>query len=271
MSKRGSRDQIASDVYHITAGNAWKQTIDSVLQASTQQSTELAYAKKDMIKFGFECINNDEQNKNLFLQFRAYLTNGITDGNQATYNSFKYVGRGEDFFVYQGFSRTVSFGFRMAVENSEDLAPLYKKLNALVSQVYPDYSTGGVMRTSLTRVTVGDYLYRVPGFIENVNVTINQDSSWEIEDGYQLPHYADVAITFRPIHEEIPTRVTQKNVGNKNAILYNTVTDNPNPKSLNASFYEKPQTAATDKSIRRRRNTNNTPIPPPILPQSTFQ
>ena len=272
MSKRGSRDQIASDVYRITAGDAWKQRKDSVLQASTEQSTELMYARKDMIKFGFECVNNDEQNRNLFLQFRAYLTNGITDGNQATYNSFKYMGRGEDFFVYQGFSRTVSFGFRMAVENNQDLAPLYKKLNALVSQVYPDYSMGGVMRTSLTRVTIGDYLYRVPGFIESVNVTVNQDSSWEIEDGYQLPHYVDVAMTFRPIHEEIPTRVTQKNVGNKNSILYNIETKNPNPKQLNAEFYEKPQTAATDRSTRRgRRNRNNTPIPPPTVPESTFQ
>jgi hypothetical protein len=182
------------------------------------------------------------------------------------------MGRGEDFFVYQGFSRTVSFGFRMAVENNQDLAPLYKKLNALVSQVYPDYSMGGVMRTSLTRVTIGDYLYRVPGFIESVNVTVNQDSSWEIEDGYQLPHYVDVAMTFRPIHEEIPTRVTQKNVGNKNSILYNIETKNPNPKQLNAEFYEKPQTAATDRSTRRgRRNRNNTPIPPPTVPESTFQ
>lgn len=222
MSKRSKGDGIAQSSLKQLNENPW----------ATSEGTTV----NDMIKLGFECVNNDDPKNSLFLQFRAYLTNGITDNNQATYQNFKYLGRGEDFFIYQGFSRTVNFGFRMAVENSEDLAPLYKKLNALVSQVYPDYSMGGVMRTSLTRVTIGDYLYRAPGFIESVNVTVNQDSSWEIEDGYQLPHYVDVAMTFRPIHEEVPTRVTQKNVGNKNTILYNTVTDNPSPKSLNASF-----------------------------------
>jgi hypothetical protein len=74
------------------------------------------------------------------------------------------------------------------------------------------------MRTSLTKVTVGDYIYRMPGFLESVNVTVNQDSSWEIQDGYQMPHYVDVNITFRPIHNEIPQRV--KSNDDKRLILY---------------------------------------------------
>jgi hypothetical protein len=171
-----------------------------------------------MIKFGFECISNDNPTSGLFLQFRAYLTNGITDSNQASLNAFKYMGRGEDFFVYQGFTRTINFSFRVAVENRQDLVPLYDKINALVSQTYPDYSDGGVMRTSLTKVTVGDYIYRMPGFLESVNVTVNQDSSWEIQEGYQMPHYVDVNITFRPIHKEIPKRV--KSPSDKRLILY---------------------------------------------------
>jgi hypothetical protein len=200
-----------------------------------------ALAVNDMIKFGFECVNNDNPSTSLFLQFRAYLTAGITDNHQASYNAFKYLGRGEDFFTYQGFSRTINFGFRVAVENSKDLVPIYDKLNALASQVYPDYSTNNIMRTSLIKLTVGDYMRRMPGILESVNITVSQDSSWEIEDNYQLPHYVDVTITFKPIHEELPERViTQENLGNKNRILYNVKdkTKLSNPTTLNSDFYK---------------------------------
>jgi hypothetical protein len=216
MSRRGTDggDQINKNgLVDITNQDPWS-------------TNNAASPVNDMIKFGFECINNDKPSDSLFLQFRAYLNGGITDNNQATYNNFKYLGRGEEFFVYQGFTRTVGFSFRLAVEHPQDLVNVYNKLNALVSQVYPDYSkTGNTMRTSLTRVTVGDYMYRMPGFIENVNVTIGQDSTWEIEDGKQVPHYVDVNISFRPIHEEIPKRITTGLQSLRNTILYN----NPKP------------------------------------------
>lgn len=205
MSMSGSRDEMYASSNLIYQENAWQGEL----------------VTPDMIKFGFECVNNDVPSEGLFLQFRAYLTSGITDGHQAGFNSFKYLGRGDDFHVYQGFSRTIGFSFRVAVEHSEDIRNVYNRINALASQVYPDYSQNGVMRTSVTRVTVGDYLYRVPGFIESVSITVNQDSSWEISEGLQLPHYLDVTISFKPIHEFLPERVTNKNYGNVNRLIYN--------------------------------------------------
>jgi hypothetical protein len=221
MSMSGSRDGIAEAGIRTYFGNAWDKnpTVDSNPLYNTISAALSNRDVDDMIKFGFECINNDNPSLGMFLQFRAYLTNGITDSNQASLNSFKYMGRGEDFFVYQGFTRTMAFSFRIAVENSQDLESLYNKLNALVSQVYPDYSKGGVMRTSLTRITIGDYIYRMPGLLESINVTVNQDSPWEIENGNQMPHYVDVAVTFRPIHEEVPVRV--KNDNDRRLLLYN--------------------------------------------------
>jgi hypothetical protein len=223
MSKRGTRDAIARRGVFTYYDNAWETS-------NTTNTLDRSFSnidEKDVIKFGFECISNDNPVSGLFLQFRAYLTNGITDNNQAIYQNFKYLGRGEDFFIYQGFTRTIGFSFRMAVENRQDLVPLYDKLNALVSQTYPDYSENGVMRTSLTRVTVGDYIYRMPGFLESVNVTVNQDSSWEIQNNYQMPHYVDVAVTFRPIHEEIPKKV--KSPSDKRLILYTNASGTGTP------------------------------------------
>lgn len=161
----------------------------------------------DLIKFVFEAINNDDPSISTAIFFRAFLTTGITDSNTAAYNNFKYIGRGENFYTYQGFDRTITFSFRVAAQSKSELIPMYNRLNSLVSQVYPDYSpTTSIMRAPLMRITIGDYLFRMPGFIESVNLTTLFDSSWEIENGSQLPHAVDVNITFKPIPNELPRR-----------------------------------------------------------------
>jgi hypothetical protein len=165
---------------------------------------------QDIIKFVFEAISNDDTSYSTALFFRAFLTAGITDNNSAQLNSFKYMGRGENFYTYQGFDRSISFSFRIAAGSKDEIRPLYNKLNNLISQVYPDYSAKqGIMRAPVVRLTIGDYLYRVPGFIESVNVTIDNNTPWEINldnDSAQLPQVVDVAISFKPIMDILPKR-----------------------------------------------------------------
>lgn len=107
----------------------------------------------------------------------------------------------------------------MFVQTREEMAPLYTKLNHLISQVYPDYSPDSdVMRGSVVKLTIGDYIYRMPGFLENVNVTIdNSNTPWEIQllgqnvesDVAQLPHLVTISCTFKPIFDILPQRVTK--------------------------------------------------------------
>ena len=173
----------------------------------------------DMIKFVFEAVSNDNSDYSIAIPFRAYLTAGITDNNTANLSNFRYVGRGENFYTYQGFERSISFAFRIAAASKDELIPMYNRLNTLMSQVYPDYSTQtNIMRAPLVRVTIGDYINRVPGFLESVNVTIDNNYTWEIgnlpgEEGDampQLPHVVDVAVTFRPIMDILPERTKIK-------------------------------------------------------------
>lgn len=176
---------------------------------------------KDIIKFAFECIDNSNANDSIPLIFRAFLDGQISDTNQAEYNAFKYLGRGETFRTYQGFDRTISFGFTVFVQSRQEMLPIYTKLNALISQVYPDYSpTYNLMRGNVVRLTIGDYIYRVPGFLENVNVTIdNSNTPWEIvlgqfgaeSDVRQLPHMVSVQCSFKPIMDLLPRKVTKLN------------------------------------------------------------
>lgn len=193
--------------------------------SETTPWTVVGAQSNDMIKFAFECIDNDESNATVPLIFRAFLEGQITDTNQAEYNTFKYLGRGETFRTYQGFDRTIGFSFKVFVQSRQEMLPVYTKLNALISQVYPDYSAKyNLMRGNVVRLTIGDYLYRVPGFLENVNVTIdNTNTPWEIvlnqyrdmlfeeDDVRQLPHMVNVQCSFKPIMDLLPRKVTKSN------------------------------------------------------------
>jgi len=163
----------------------------------------------DIIKFAFECMSNDKFGFSTPLIFRAFLNKGISDSNMSQLNSFKYMGRGETFYTYQGFERSISFGFKIVAFSKAELFPLYNKLNYLVSQVYPDYSANGVMRAPLVKLTIGDYIYRMPGFLGSVNLSIDVNAPWDLNedsDTAQLPKIIDVDIEFKPIFNELPRR-----------------------------------------------------------------
>ena len=185
-------------------------------------ANQKGFFPNDMIKFAFECLSNDLHQgadqtsaQSTALIFRAFLEGQIQDSNQAQYNTFKYLGRGETFRTYQGFDRSISFTFKIFAQTRQEMRPLYKKLNWLISQVYPDYSpTSNLMRGNVVRMTIGDYINQMPGFLENVNVTIdNSNTPWDIllgehdeSDVRQLPHMVTVQCNFRPIMDLLPRR-----------------------------------------------------------------
>jgi len=172
---------------------------------------------KDIIKFVFEAIENNNPQRSWAIFFRAMI-NGFTDNHQASISTFKYQGRGEDFYTYQGVSRGISFGFKIAVTSEQELKPLYAKLNHLISQVYPDYSQNfGVMRAPIIRLTIGDYLYRVAGMLENVNISVDDNATWEINKDNsdslkQLPQVINVQCSFKPIQDFLPRRENMDNI-----------------------------------------------------------
>jgi hypothetical protein len=217
---------------------------------------ELGY--KDSIKLGFECLSNDNTSKSTALLFRALLTNGFTDNNTAVLNPFRYMGRGEEFFTYQGFTRDISFSFKIAALSRNELKPLYNKLNYLISQVYPDYSsTRGIMRAPIVRVTLGDYLYRVPGFLQSVNVTVDNSTSWEINlekstDVQELPHVLEVAITFKPVHDILPERSSYKEI-----IKSQTRTITENGDLFDETIDVATESQQVSKLIVNSKNNNN--------------
>lgn len=186
-----------------------------LVNRSEIQSGEALFGgeNRDFIKFGFDVIGNDSGTPFKSVHFRAFLT-GYSDSHEGQWDSKRYAGRGENFYTYQGFDRTVSFNFKIAAQSKQDMAPLYKKLNFLLSTLYPDYSDNGFMRGNIIRLTLGDLFVRQPGILQSLNMTVADEYPWEIAfdepeggssaDMKETPQIIDVAATFKPILYSLP-------------------------------------------------------------------
>jgi len=186
--------------------------------------------RNDLVKFSIGIISNDGESesplKRTFIHFRAFL-DLMEDSYNAEWNDFRYMGRGEKFYRYNGFTRTISLGWTVAAQSKEELIPMYQKLNFLASSLAPDYSDSGYMRGNLAVLTVGGYLYDQPGIITSINYSVPQESPWEIgiNDvsgslyGYdktvkEVPHMIKVTgFNFTPIHKFVPGLQKNKYTG----------------------------------------------------------
>ena len=165
---------------------------------------------RDIIKFRFNIITPED---NTYLHFRAFLTS-FDDNFDGNWNQFSYNGRAENFYTYSGFERNINIGFRIAAQTRYEMKPLYKKMVLLASSTAPTYNNEGVMRGTLVKATVGDYIYEMPGFISNVNYAWDQAYPWEIaidapEGGkdagmQELPMVMDCSLSFTVIHRFAP-------------------------------------------------------------------
>ena len=175
---------------------------------------------RDLIKFRFQTIDNDNGLPTT-TTFRAFLT-GYNDSHEAQWDAKRYTGRGENFYTYQGHDRTVKFNFKVAAQSKYEMAPLYRKLNFLLSSLYPDYNKSNYLRGNITTLTIGDLFVNTPGILTSLNLTVNDDYPWEIamnepelgdsSDMKEVPQIIDVSATFKPIMETAPTKGTKSKI-----------------------------------------------------------
>ena len=198
--------------------------LDAINASDIYESPQATHTgtKNDLVKFSIGYIQNNNSGNSWFMNFRA-LISSFSDAYTADWGETQYVGRGDKFYNYKGFGRSISMGFNVYATSKAELIPMYKKLNFLASGLAPTYSSGGFMQGNLTRMTVGGYLYNQLGFIKSLTYTIPQSSTWEIaidNNGdsdstvKELPHMIEVTgFTFQPIQEFVPRIGNPKDLG----------------------------------------------------------
>ena len=222
------KKQIKTDKGEIKYSLYLPDKIDKINALDVHKVTDgkfSGFPYRDMIRFRFEAIDNDtpegEDMHSDTMVFRAFLDD-LSDNFAAEHNNFKYNGRGEEFYTYKGFKRSISLSFKIAAQSRHEMMPLYRKLNFLVSNTAPDYHPdSGRMRTPYMRMTVGHWMNRTPGVLNSVNLKWQKDYPWEINiDGPEevddsgltqsqmliLPHVLDVSVSFTPIHNFLPQK-----------------------------------------------------------------
>ena len=190
--------------------------INAQIMYSGSVAQDTTIAKNDLVKFRIAAIDNNSPSQALYMHFRAFV-DSFSDSYTADWQGFKYSGRGENLYHYNGFDRQISLGFTVYAQSKAELIPMYKKLNYLASTLAPDYTAAGFMRGNIVRLTLGGYLYEQPGFISGMTFEAPQESSWEIainEEGSsdssvkELPFMIRVTgMSFTPIHEFLPSKI----------------------------------------------------------------
>jgi hypothetical protein len=170
---------------------------------------------RDLVKFRFHVITPDR--KETVLYFRAFL-DSFSDNYSGNWNDTKYLGRGETFYTYAGFQRKISLSFKIAAASRQEMMPIYKKMIYLASSTAPTYGgKGQFMRGTIVKLTLGDYVYELPGIMNSVTYNWNTEYPWEIamtepegsgrgdKTMQELPMVMDCNIDFTPIHTFTPT------------------------------------------------------------------
>ena len=249
------------------------------------QGPDNSLAINDLVKFRIAVINNDKADGTAtYIHFRAFI-DSFSDNYGAKWDSVQYVGRGEEFHNYAGFTREISMDFTVYAQSKAELIPMYKKLNYLASTLAPDYNAAGFMRGNIVRLTMGGYLYEQPGIIKSLNYTVPTESTWEIainEDGNsdknvkELPHMIKVTgLSFTPIQKFIPSKAdslldpTQKYIALANNLQTTNYSDQYD---IEYKKFKAPKTTTNNDTVTIEKvSTNNQPgtLNRPPAPQTT--
>ena len=207
-----------------------REVLDTVNARSLYQTTEnnpIVPETNDLVKFRIGVIDNKNPENKTNIHFRAFI-DSMSDSYSADWQTQKFMGRGENFYRYNGFDRSISLSWTVVAQSKAELMPMYHKLNYLASVCAPDYSDLGYMRGNLIKLTIGGYLYEQVGIMRSITYDIPQESPWEIAIPYgtaqttndlgvesdssvkEMPHMIKVTgFQFTPIHDFVPS--VQKN------------------------------------------------------------
>ena len=164
---------------------------------------------KDFIKFRIRDAVNGK-----WLIFPAHLGT-ITDTVTPEYSQERYIGRPDSVHIYTGTNRSVGFDFKVAAFTKQEIPLIQEKMNYLMGLGYPtfrpmfDGDNEGRPVSPYIYLTIGDLFNNTPGYFDNITITMEENSTWEIDEGLQIPMYFNVSVNFVYIGKYLPTTLSK--------------------------------------------------------------
>ena len=194
------------------SGDKFNKAISKKLNTSTEN---IKPDNDQLFKFYLNFIDPDNPGGNNYLYWQAYIDN-FSDQIGADYDSFNYVGRGYPLYKYKGFTRKIGLDFTIVAGSSDEIVPIYQKLNTLIQRLAPNYGSEGYLRGSFVKLTFGDYLNSTPGYLEGFSLSPIFDAGFDIgigdnTSGKQLPKAIKVSgFGFTPIADNNNELISNK-------------------------------------------------------------
>ena len=193
------------------SNSSYKKAVDKINAFPLYKSSGVTANndKNDLVKFRIGVFANDGSGQKTYVHFRA-LIDGLSDTFTSDWDAQKFMGRGENFYRYSGFDRTVSLSWTVAAQSKQELIPMHQKLNYLASACAPDYSSQGYMQGNLISLTVGGWFQEQVGIMKGLSLSIPPESPWEIgiPDSNNIsvinPTSPNTAIKTDPSVKELP-------------------------------------------------------------------
>ena len=130
------------------------------------------------------------------------------------WNAERYLGRPDKVHTYMGTDRNISFDFKVYPKTKQELITLWDKLNFLVGLTYPTIRRGGFTNgfrqiAPYIEMTMGNMFRNTPGYLSSLTLTADETSTWETDDGFQLPKFIQASAEFVYIGNYVPSTTSK--------------------------------------------------------------
>jgi len=124
---------------------------------------------------------------------------GITDTTTPSWSDVKPVGSGFKFYIYDSWEREISFKIRCYAESQNELNSIWRRATQIKSYTLP--TAKGILGVfgKTIPLQIGNLITIPFGFLTQCNVTILDESPWEITEGLQKPFIFDMDISYKVI------------------------------------------------------------------------
>lgn len=171
------------------------QNNDVVIPESTINNIKSVYGQDLINVFFFDFVNKKT------IPFRAFISNP-NESVTPEFHDTRYIGRIERNVVYTGVQRDLNFQLHVYAFSESEMPKIWEKINYMTGLCYPaNYEGNGFLVPPFIKLTLGDYYRDQPGYIRSITYTITDDTSWNIDPGFQAPLGILMNITFSVIEK----------------------------------------------------------------------
>ena len=126
------------------------------------------------------------------VRFRAFIED-ISENVTPSYNENKYLGRYETFYTYSKVVRDLSFKLTLQAFSKSEIASVIKRMSYLTSLAYPT-NTNNYLTPNILQITIGRIYNEQPCLVQGISHTIENDSSWDVDDQYPMRIIANIKV-----------------------------------------------------------------------------